>query len=65
MFSSPFELQRNRLPDEQRLAAGNAPFLQSQLILERQKQKINEMENHIRVLEIDVMTWKARFTTAQ
>jgi hypothetical protein len=65
MLSSPLELQLSRMSDEQLLASGNAAYLQSQLVVERQRQKISELENHNRLLEVDLVMWKARFTSIQ
>jgi hypothetical protein len=51
--------------DEQLVASGNATYLQAQLALERQKNKITEMENQNQALEMDIVTWKTRFMGAQ
>ncbi len=65
MLSSPLELRVGHASEEQLLASGNAVYLQSQLIIERQRRKITEMENQIRMLEMDVVIWKTRHTSMQ
>lgn len=63
LLSSPFELCINRISEEQFLASRNNPYLQAQLVVECQKQKIVEMKNHIQMLDMNVVMWKTRFTT--
>jgi len=64
-LSSPLELRVGHASEEQLLASGNAVYLQSQLIIERQRRKITEMENQIRMLEMDVVIWKTQHTSMQ
>ena len=64
-LSSPLELQLGRISEEQLLASGNAVYLRSQLVLERQRRKITELENHIQMLETQVVIWKTRHTSTQ
>jgi len=59
------DLWLSRASDEQLLASGNASYLQSQFLIERQRQKISELENQIRVLEMDLVMWRTRSTSAQ
>ncbi len=47
------------------MANGNAAHLQSQIVIEHQRQKIGNMENQIRVLEMDIVIWKTQFTSVQ
>ena len=63
LLFSPFELCINRISEEQFLASRNTPYLQAQLVVECQKQKIVEMKNHIQMLDMNVVMWKTRFTT--
>jgi hypothetical protein len=65
MLSSPLEHRLGNTSEDQFLASGNTAYLQSQLVVERQRQKITEMENQIRMLEIELVVWKTRFTSAQ
>jgi hypothetical protein len=65
VLSSPLELRLSRVSEEELLASGNSAYLQSQLTVERQRRKIGELENQVRVLEMDIMMWKTRFTSAQ
>ena len=64
-MSSALELRLSRVSEQQLLASGNAAYLQSQIVIERQRRKINEMENQIRIQEMDLVMWKTRFATAQ
>lgn len=64
-LSSPLELRLSRATEEQLMASGNTVYLQSQLVIERQRRKIMELENHIRTLELDVVIWKTRHTSTQ
>jgi hypothetical protein len=64
-LSSPLELQLSRASEDQLLASGNVAHLQSQLVAERQRRKISDMEIHIRALEADIVMWKTRCTTVQ
>ena len=65
MLSPPLELQLSRVSDEQLLASGNSAHLQAQLVIERQRRKIGELEIQVRGLELDVTMWKTRYTSAQ
>ena len=51
MLSSPLDLQLSHASDEQLLASGNISYLQSQILLDRQRQRFNKLENQNRVLE--------------
>ncbi len=64
-LSSPLDLQLSRASEDQLLASGNVAHLQSQLVVERQRRKIGEMENRIRLLETDLVMWKTRCTSIQ
>ena len=64
-MSSALELRLSCVSEQQLLASGNAAYLQSQIVIERQRRKINEMENQIRIQEMDLVMWKTRFATAQ
>jgi hypothetical protein len=64
-LSPPIELLLSRVSDKQLLASGNSAYLQAQLTIERQRRRISEMEIQIRAHEMDVMTWKTRFTNTQ
>jgi len=59
------EVRLGRTPEEQSLASGNTAYLQAQVVVERQKRKIGEMENQIRTLEMDNVMWRTRFMGAQ
>jgi hypothetical protein len=59
---------RPRVSEEQlmaNVANGSAAHLQSQMVIEHQRQKIGDMETQIWVLEMEIVMWKTRFTTAQ
>ena len=64
-LSSPLELRLSRPPEEHMPISSNATNIQYQLVVERQRRKISDMETHIRALEMDIVIWKTRFTTAQ
>jgi len=65
MLSSPVELQPSCVSEDQLMANGNAAHLQSQIVIEHQRQKISDMENQIWVLEMDIVIWKTQFTSVQ
>lgn len=65
MLSQPAELFLSRVSEEQLLASGNSTYLQAQLVIERQRRKISELEMQIRAQEMEIVTWKARFTNTQ
>ena len=64
-LSSPLDLQLSRASEDQLLASGNVAHLQSQLVVKHQRRKIGEMENRIRLLEMDLVMWKTRCTSIQ
>jgi hypothetical protein len=59
------ELWPHHVSEEQMMANASAAHLQSQMVIERQRWKIGNMETQIRVLEMDIVMWKTRFTSAQ
>ena len=65
MLSSPLDLQISRVSEDQLMASGNTVYLQSQLLIECQRRKIDELESQIRMLELDIMMWKTRYTSTQ
>jgi hypothetical protein len=65
MLSSPLDLQISRVSEDQLMASGNTVYLQSQLLIERQRRKIDELESQIRMLELDIIMWKTRYTSTQ
>jgi hypothetical protein len=61
----PMELILSRASEEQLMASGNSTYLRSQLTVERQQRKINDLETQIRALEMDMVMWRTRFTNTQ
>ena len=61
----PMELILSRASEEQLMASGNSAYLRSQLTVERQQRKINDLETQIRALEMDMVMWRTRFTNTQ
>ena len=67
MLSSPLELQLSRVSEEQLVASGNSAHtnVHAQLTIECQQRRISKMEYQIRGLEVDIVMWRTRFTSAQ
>ena len=65
MRDMPMELVLSRASEEKLLASGNSAYLRSQLTIERQQRRINDLEAQIRALEMDVVMWRTRFTNTQ
>lgn len=59
------ELLLSHVSEEKLLASGNSAYLQSQLTIERQRRKIDDLEIQIRAQEMDIVMWKTRFTNTQ
>lgn len=64
-LSSPLKLWLSCVSEEQLMASGNIIYLQSQFVIEHQRQKITEMENQIQMLEMDIVVWKTQHTSTQ
>jgi hypothetical protein len=65
MLSPPMELLLSHVSEEKLLASGNSAYLQSQLTIEHQRRKIDDLEIQIRAQEMDIVMWETRFMNTQ
>lgn len=61
----PVDLAPSRVSADKLMASGNSAYLLSQLTIERQQRRISELEANTRTLEMEMVTWRTRFTSTQ